>query len=154
MSTLEQLYAQADQRRTDKQLPYAGALMPAEAFKLLQLDPRVRLVDVRTRAELDWVGRPVVDELQYKHIEWTLYPGGTPNPDFAAQLRAALTPDTPVLFFCRAAVRSKRAATVATEAGFTQAYDVLEGFEGDKDNQGHRKTIEGWCYRGLPWIGA
>ena len=47
MSTLEQLYAQAEKRRLDNQLPYAGALSPAEAFELLQLDPRTRLVDVR-----------------------------------------------------------------------------------------------------------
>ena len=68
MSTLEQLYAQATQRADQNQLPYAGAILPAEAFELLQLDPSVRLVDVRTRAELDWVGRPAIDTAQYSHI--------------------------------------------------------------------------------------
>lgn len=154
MSTLEQLYAQADKRRAENQLPYAGALSPAEAFELLQLDPRVRLVDVRTRAELDWVGRPVIGDGQYAHVEWTRYPGGVPNGDFLAQLQAAVEPDTPVLFLCRSAARSKLAAVEAAKAGFTQAYDLLEGFEGDKDGQGHRKTVTGWCFRGLPWIGA
>jgi hypothetical protein len=75
MSTLEQLYAQAESRRSENRLPYAGALSPAEAFELLQLDPRARLVDVRTRAELDWVGRPVIGDGQYAHVEWTRYPG-------------------------------------------------------------------------------
>ncbi|WP_206996838.1 rhodanese-like domain-containing protein [Trinickia mobilis] len=154
MSTLEQLYAQADKRRADNQLMYAGAVSPAEAFELLQLDPRVRLVDVRTRAELDWVGRPVIGDGQYAHIEWTRYPGGVPNPEFLDQLRQVASPDTPVLFLCRSAARSKLAAVAASQAGFTQAYDLLEGFEGGKDGQGHRKTVEGWCYRGLPWIGA
>ncbi|MGF6753818.1 rhodanese-like domain-containing protein [Paraburkholderia sp. GAS334] len=154
MSTLEQLYAQAGKRRIENQLPYAGALSPAEAFELLQLDPRTRLVDVRTRAELDWVGRPLIGDGQYVHVEWTRYPGGVPNPEFLDQLGNAASPDTPVLFLCRSAARSKLAAIAATQAGFTQAFDLLEGFEGDKDGQGHRKTVSGWCFRGLPWIGA
>jgi rhodanese-related sulfurtransferase len=154
MSTLEQLYDQADKRRTENQLPYAGALAPAEAFELLQLDPATRLVDVRTRAELDWVGRPVIGDGQYAHVEWTRYPGAVPNQEFLEQLKQVAKPDTPVLFLCRSAARSKLAAIAATQAGFTKAYDLLEGFEGDKDGQGHRKTVSGWCFRKLPWIGA
>ncbi|CAB3747346.1 rhodanese-like domain-containing protein [Paraburkholderia humisilvae] len=154
MTTLEQLYAQAEKRRVDNQLPYAGALSPAEAFELLELDPRVRLIDVRTRAELDWVGRPLVGDGQYAHIEWTRYPGGVPNAEFIDQLRQVAKPDTPVLLLCRSAARSKLAAVAAAQAGFTKMMDLLEGFEGDKDSQGHRKTVSGWCFRGLPWIGA
>jgi rhodanese-related sulfurtransferase len=154
MSTLEQLYAQAGKRRVENQLPYAGAASPAEAFELLQLDPCARLIDVRTRAELDWVGRPLVGDGQYAHIEWTRYPGGVPNREFIDQLKQVAEPDTPVLFLCRSAARSKLAALAAAQAGFTHAYDLLEGFEGIKDGQGHRKTVDGWCCRGLPWIGA
>ena len=154
MSTLEQLYAQAEKRRLDNQLPYAGALSPAEAFELLQLDPGTRLVDVRTRAELDWVGRPVIGDGQYAHVEWTRYPGAVPNQEFRQHLGQVIKSDTPVLLLCRSAARSKLAAIAATQAGFTKAFDLLEGFEGDKDGQGHRKTVSGWCFRGLPWIGA
>lgn len=154
MATLDQLYTLADTRRTDNQLPYAGAVLPAEAFELLQLDPRTRLVDVRTRAELDWVGRPVIGDGQYAHVEWTRYPGAVPNQEFLQQLSQLASADTSVLFLCRSAARSKLAAIAATQAGFTKAYDLLEGFEGDKDGQGHRKTVSGWCFRGLPWIGA
>jgi rhodanese-related sulfurtransferase len=154
MSTLEQLYSKAAQRRAENHLPYAGAVLPAEAFELLQLDPRARLVDVRTRAELDWVGRPAIDGAQYAHLEWIRYPGSVPNAEFIEQLRQVATADTPLLFLCRSAARSKLAAVAAEKAGFTQAYDLLEGFEGDKDAQGHRKTVSGWCHRGLPWIGA
>ncbi|BBU27162.1 sulfurtransferase [Burkholderia sp. THE68] len=154
MSTLEQLYSQAGKRAADSNLTYAGALSPAEAFELLQLDPRVRLIDVRTRAELDWVGRPAIDGAQYAHIEWIRYPGSVPNAEFIEQLRQVATPDTPVVFLCRSAARSKLAAVAAQKEGYAQAYDLLEGFEGDKDGQGHRKTVAGWCFRGLPWIGA
>jgi rhodanese-related sulfurtransferase len=154
MTTLDQLYAQADQRRAEGQLAYAGALLPAEAFELLQLDPAARLVDVRTRAELDWVGRPLVGDSQYVHVEWTRYPGGVPNPDFIAQLKTQALAGTPIVFLCRSAARSKLAAVAAAQAGFTKAFDILEGFEGTKDGQGHRKTVEGWCHHKLPWIGA
>jgi rhodanese-related sulfurtransferase len=154
MTTLEQLYAEGARRANQNQLPYAGALLPTESFELLQLDPSVRLVDVRTRAELDWVGRPAIDGAQYAHIEWIRYPGSVPNPEFIAQLREVAGPDTPILFLCRSAARSKLAAVVAQREGFAKAYDLLEGFEGDKDSQGHRKTVSGWCFRGLPWIGA
>jgi rhodanese-related sulfurtransferase len=154
MSTLEQLYDQAAKRAAENQLPYAGAIAPAEAFELLQLDPSARLVDVRTRAELDWVGRPGVESAQYAHIEWIRYPGSVPNAEFIEQLRQVASPDTPILFLCRSAARSKLAAVLAQKEGFAKAYDLLEGFEGDKDGQGHRKTVSGWCFRGLPWIGA
>src|ERR1700730_10186793 len=117
MSTLEQLYAQAGKRRIENQLSYAGAASPAEAFELLQLDPRARLIDVRTRAELDWLGRPLVADGQYAHIEWTRYPGGVPNPEFIGQLKQVAEPDTPVLFLCRSAAGSKLAAVAAAQAG-------------------------------------
>jgi rhodanese-related sulfurtransferase len=154
MSSLAQLYTQAAKRRADLGLAYAGAVSPAEAFELLQLDTRARLVDVRTRAELDWVGRPLIGDGQYVNLEWSHYPGGAPNPEFIEQLRQVASVDTPILLLCRSAARSKAAAQAATQAGFEQAFDILEGFEGAKDGQGHRKTAEGWCFRGLPWIGA
>ncbi len=154
MSRTEQLLQHADARRQSGQLPYAGALSPTESLELLQAAPNARLVDVRTRAELDWVGRPQLPEGQYVHIEWIGYPGSVPNQAFLAQLAEIATPDTPLLFLCRSAARSKLAAKAATQAGYTHAYDVLEGFEGDKDGAGHRKMVSGWCMRGLPWIGA
>ena len=143
-------------RGTEAALPYAGALMPDEAFALLQ-SPEALLVDVRTLAELTWVGRPSIPSGQYAHIEWNGWPGGARNTQFIDQLHAAcgaLGPTRPVLLLCRSAVRSKAAAQLASEQGFTQVFDVLEGFEGDKDGAGHRKSVGGWCWRQLPWQGA
>ncbi len=77
-----------------------------------------------------------------------------PNAEFVNELKAALPADTPILFLCRSAARSKLAAVASTQAGFTKAFDLLEGFEGAKDAEGHRKTVDGWCFRKLPWIGA
>ncbi|HTD05931.1 rhodanese-like domain-containing protein [Undibacterium sp.] len=146
--------AMAQQRGKDGALPYAGAVTPNEAFSLLQTDSKVILVDVRTNAERDWVGRVTIAEQQHKSVQWSLYPGGTPNPDFLSQLLAAASKDATILFLCRSGVRSRHAAKLATENGYTQCYDILEGFEGDKDTEGHRKSVGGWCKAGLPWAGA
>ncbi|MCG2586003.1 rhodanese-like domain-containing protein [Massilia sp. TS11] len=133
---------------------YAGAVTPPEAFALLQADAGVKLVDVRTNAERDWVGRVAIPEGQHLAVQWATYPGGVPNPEFIAQLEAEAGKDEVLLFLCRSGVRSKHGARLATEHGFAQCYDILEGFEGDKDGAGHRKTVGGWCHAGLPWLGA
>jgi rhodanese-related sulfurtransferase len=152
MSTTDEILASARQRAPDQ--PYAGAVTPQEAFDLLRTDPRVKLVDVRTNAERDWIGRPAIPNAQHGAVQWTLYPGGAPNPDFALQLQNVAAPDDVVLFLCRSGVRSRHAARVATELGYRNAFDILEGFEGDRDADGHRKSVGGWCKAGLPWVGA
>jgi rhodanese-related sulfurtransferase len=144
----------ARQRGQEKQLPYSGAVTPQEAYELLQNNPKVKLVDVRTDAERDWVGRVAIPEAQHAAVQWNLYPGGTPNPEFLSQLQQAADKDNILLFLCRSGVRSRHAAKLATENGYANSFDILEGFEGDKDAQGHRKTVAGWCKAGLPWTGA
>lgn len=148
------ILAVARERAQSNQLPYAGALTPQEAYALLQSDPKVKLVDVRTNAERDWIGRPDIATQQHVAVQWNLYPGGTPNPDFLPQLSQLLEKDDVLLFLCRGAVRSKHAAKLATEHGYAHSFDILEGFEGEKDTAGHRKTVNGWCHAELPWIGA
>lgn len=152
MTTTAAILDQARERSPDQ--PYAGAVTPREAYELLRNDPHVKLIDVRTNAERDWIGRPVIAEPQHGAVQWTLYPGGAVNPDFAAQLQSVAAPDDVVLFLCRSGVRSRHAARVATELGYQNAFDILEGFEGDRDGDGHRKTVGGWCKAGLPWVGA
>lgn len=152
MTTLDSLLAQARERAAGQ--PYAGAVTPEEAFALLRSDPRVKLVDVRTNAERDWVGRVAIPEAQHLAVQWATYPGGQPNPEFGAQLEQLAHKDEVLLFLCRSGVRSRHSARVATERGFAESYDILEGFEGDRDAEGHRKTIGGWCKAGLPWVGA
>jgi rhodanese-related sulfurtransferase len=135
-------------------LPYAGAVTPQEAHELIQANPAVRLIDVRTNAERDWVGRVAIDDAQHGAVQWSTYPGGVPNPDFIDQLSAVAGKDDVLLFLCRSGVRSRHAAKLATENGYANSFDILEGFEGDKDAEGHRKTVGGWCKAGLPWLGA
>ncbi|MCU0869475.1 MAG: rhodanese-like domain-containing protein [Burkholderiales bacterium] len=135
-------------RARDQGVAYDGAVLPAEARHLLDALPSARLVDVRTRAEWDYVGR-VPGSLE---IEWQRWPGGVPNAAFMDELQLAV-PDraTPLLFMCRSGARSHAAATAAKAAGYRQVFNVLEGFEGDRDAAGHRNTIGGWRAAGLPW---
>ncbi|MQR02408.1 rhodanese-like domain-containing protein [Glaciimonas soli] len=142
------------QRGLDEKLPYAGACTPTEALNILQAHPNAILVDVRTNAERDWVGKVAINEAQHQTVQWNLYPGGVPNSDFLQQLAQGALKDSILLFLCRSGVRSRHAAKLATENGYANCFDILEGFEGDKDAQGHRKNVSGWCKAGLPWIGA
>lgn len=146
MSDIEGIKRSARERGSAQNLPYAGALLPAEAHELMKSG--VRLVDVRTRAELEWVGR-VAGALP---VEWNTWPGGKPNPEFLAQLSEHVEKAEPVMFLCRSGGRSHNAAAAATSAGYRECYNVLEGFEGDKDANQHRNTVNGWRCHGLPWV--
>jgi len=101
MSSLTLLQT-ARQRGQEQGLPYAGALTPTEAHDLLQADSSVLLVDVRTNAERDWVGKVTINEKQHFAVQWNVYPGGNQNPDFLAQLiSVSADKDTVILFLCR-----------------------------------------------------
>lgn len=138
----------AKQRGKQMGLPYAGALTPAEAHEVVQQHAKAILVDVRTRAEWDWVGR-VPNAVE---VEIMSYPGNLPNDAFVDELATKVPKDAVVMFLCRSGGRSHNAASFATEAGFKNCYNVLEGFEGDRDANGHRGNVGGWRAAGLPWV--
>ncbi|MDR3322847.1 MAG: rhodanese-like domain-containing protein [Zoogloeaceae bacterium] len=147
MGKLSDLLQLAQERAQSLGLSYAGALTPAEANEVWQLAPKAKLVDIRTHAELDFVGR-IPDSVE---IEWNRYPGEALNPHFLLQLKRQVDRETLVMFICRSGKRSDLAAASATEAGYTACYNVLEGFEGDQNANGQRGTLGGWRLAGLPW---
>lgn len=147
MGKITAILQAAQQRAREMNLPYEGALYPDEAYEVLQSAPGAKLVDVRSRAELDWVGR-IPDAVE---IEWATYPGMKPNPNFTAQLEQEVDKEALVMFICRSGMRSNAAAMAATKAGYSDCYNVLEGFEGEKDADEHRNTLGGWRVAGLPW---
>ena len=147
MGRVRQLLDLAHARAAELKLPFAGAVTPREAHELLDLVPHARLVDVRTRAEWEWVGR-VPGAIE---IEWQDWPGKVLNPHFLDILAHTITRDNLLLFLCRSGVRSAAAAKAVTEAGFADCYNVLEGFEGNKDANGQRNRTGGWRAAGLPW---
>ena len=124
---------------------YAGNIAPELAWQWVQSGQAV-MVDVRTDAERDWVGK--VPGAQA--VAWKQWPSMEANPDFDAQLRAAVPVGQKVVLLCRSGVRSVAAARRATSLGL-EAYNILEGFEGDVDAHGQRGHLGGWRKRGLPW---
>jgi len=148
METLQEILARARERAQQLKLPYAGALLPVEAYALMQSLPEAKLVDVRTSAELEWVGR-VPGGVP---IEWNTWPGGARNPNFLAEFETRISKNAIAMFLCRSGVRSHNAAIAVTESGHANAYNVLQGFEGDKDPDGRRNRVGGWRFAGLPWV--
>ncbi len=124
---------------------YAGNISPQLAWQWVQ-DGEAVLVDVRTDAEREWVGF-VPGAVG---LAWKQWPGMALNPAFDEGLRAALPAGKKAVMLCRSGVRSIAAARRATELGF-EAYNILEGFEGDPDNLAQRGHRGGWRYHGLPW---
>lgn len=131
----------ADVARAD----YAGDVTPQRAWHWVQCGEAV-LVDVRSDAERAWVGY-VPDAV---NVPWKQWPGMTMNPQFDDQIRAAAAGGRKLVLLCRSGVRSVAAARRAAELGL-QAYNILEGFEGDPDEHAQRGRRGGWRYHGLPW---
>lgn len=129
---------------------YAGDITPQQAWAVLTDNPAAVLVDVRTEAEWRFVGVPDLAGLgrEVVYLEW-VDATGTPNENFARELVERVS-NGPVVLLCRSGNRSIPAAAAATAAGLTPAYNVLDGFEGDLDEHGHRGGT-GWRAVGLPW---
>jgi rhodanese-related sulfurtransferase len=134
-------------------MSYAGDITPEDAWKMFSDNPDAVLVDVRTDAEWRFVGVPDLSSLGREpvFIEWNGVDGKR-NERFVDDLvEAGVTPgERPVVFLCRSGKRSIPAAEAATSAGIGPSYNVLDGFEGDLDEHGHRGG-KGWRALGLPW---
>ena len=139
------IFDRAAVRRVELDVEYAGAVTPPEAWALVRRGAAT-LIDVRTAPEFKFVGR-VPDTA---NVVWH---GADPvaSAAFALALRTATSADTPLLLLCRGGVRSDAAAAAATEAGFRAVYNVLEGFEGQRDHTERRGFVDGWRKHGLPW---
>jgi rhodanese-related sulfurtransferase len=135
-------------------LDYAGEVSAAEAWQRLQADPKAQLLDVRTVAEWNFVGLADLSSLgrRVHCVEWQGFPTGARNPAFVAESSQALgDKDVPVLVMCRSGARSRAAAIALTQAGYGQAINIADGFEGDADEDGHRGNRNGWKQADLPW---
>lgn len=147
LESIEKILSQAHMRAEQTGLPYAGAVTPTEAYALISQDADAVVVDVRSRAELELVGRVPVAT----HVEWAFYPGMVANTEFAAQLLAQVDKSRTVVFMCRTGGRSHNAALLAQQLGYSKAYNMVEGFEGEANELKQRTLINGWKHAGLPW---
>ena len=139
VETPEAILARAGGRALKMGLSYAGAVTPAEAFRLREAGVAI-IVDVRTAPEYQIVGHVAGTPL----IEWPRDADRLALASFLDALRLECDPSQTILLICRSGVRSHYAAQLAAHAGFGHAYNVLEGFEGDQPGNG-------WRDRGLPW---
>jgi rhodanese-related sulfurtransferase len=135
----EEILARAGERRVVMGLPYAGAVTPTEAWDLEKAGA-AKIVDVRTLPEWQFVGHVPDAPL----IEWPRNGTEEQLRDFLGKLQESFEPGERLLFLCRSGVRSHSAAELAAGAGFTGAYNILEGFEGATPDKG-------WRAAGLPW---
>ncbi len=131
-------------------------LSPQEAWDLLQSDPRAVLLDIRSTMEFLFVGHPK----GAVHLAWIDEPDWEVNPHFVTEARKLMLGgkisdreggSAPIILICRSGKRSKEAGKALIEAGFSDVYDVNEGFEGDLDEHHQRGTLGGWRYHKLPW---
>ena len=133
---------------------YAGDVTPKEAWNILGTEKDSYLVDCRTAAEWSFVGVPNISALgkEATFAEWVRFPGGINNPDFVNNVKnAGVGSNATILFLCRSGQRSIDAAIAMSEAGYPNSYNILEGFEGDKDDKNQRGQLGGWKLSGLPW---
>ena len=128
-------------------LSFAGSIPPREAWRLVQSGAAV-LVDVRSAEERKFVGHVPGSA----HVAWATGTSLNRNPRFVRELEAKVRKDEVVLLLCRSGKRSALAAEAATKAGFTSAFNILEGFEGEIDERQHRGVSGGWRFRELPWV--
>ncbi|MEM7238437.1 MAG: rhodanese-like domain-containing protein [Pseudomonadota bacterium] len=133
---------------------------PIDAYTTLAQGPNSLLIDVRTRAEWQFVGLPDLAGVSKETIlaEWIQFPNMGPNPSFLDEITRVITAQIPdrLFFICRSGSRSLAAAQAVAglaeqRGGPTHCTNVLEGFEGELDSDGHRGTLNGWKARGLPW---
>lgn len=137
---------------------YSGDIDVEAAWADLKASPKAVLVDVRTTAEWTFVGLPNLASVGKETVlvAWNEFPPGQDLSDFTGRLTAELEArgigtDASLYFLCRSGVRSRHAAIAATQAGYGPCYNVMRGFEGDLDAEGHRATEGSWKAAGLPW---
>ncbi len=131
-------------------------LTSVDAKALMDTDEISYLIDIRSSMEFLFIGHPV----GAVHIPWMDEPDWETNPHFAVDIRklllgGAVCTDKDhcanVILICRSGNRSEIAGQALLEAGLQRVHHIVDGFEGDKDDNSHRSTLNGWRYHGLPW---
>lgn len=130
----------------ENNLPYAGSVNPPQAWQLFN-SGEATLVDVRSNEERHFVGHVPGSA----HVAWATGTSLTRNPRFVRELEAKVSKDSVIVLLCRSGKRSALAAEAATKAGFSHVFNILEGFEGEINEDKHRGLTGGWKFHALPW---
>jgi len=124
-----------------------GHLSSKEAWDFLIKNPDAKLIDIRSSMEFLFIGHPSMSI----HIGWMEEPDWDINPNFVEDIKRVQLDNCPIVMICRSGNRSEQAGQQLLEAGLTNIYHISDGFEGDRDDNNHRGTVNGWRFAGLPW---
>ena len=125
-----------------------------QCFERLSEESSSYLVDVRTKPEWLFVGLPDLQSLNKQTIcvSWNVYPNMEINVNFESEiLESGINKQDVIFLICRSGNRSCDAAEFLASRGFTNCFNVIDGFEGQNDLNHQRSTINGWKYYKLPW---
>jgi len=134
--------------------PLFDNISSTKGWEMLAENKSSALVDVRTTEEWSLVGIPIISSLgkELIKIEWLKSPSMVKNTNFKTHLMEQVKDkSTPLIFICRSGGRSLAAAEEMLEAGYSECYNIEDGFEGEPDQNGHRGNISGWKFNNLPW---
>ena len=125
-----------------------------QCFERLSEESSSYLVDVRTKPEWLFVGLPDLQSLNKQTIcvSWHMYPEMEINENFKSEiLESGINKQDTIFLICRSGNRSYDAAEFLASRGFTNCFNVTDGFEGGNNPNHQRSTIDGWKYYKLPW---
>ena len=151
-----------------KQTPQGLYMTAQDAYNERMENPKASLfVDVRTRAELEFVGMTNMVDINIPYMvhdpesfnEKKNKFVSEPNSNFSIAFsdsikRKGFNKDSKIIVMCRSGSRSAKAANLLSQLGYKNVYSVVDGFEGDKAKSGLTKgqrTVNGWKNAGLPW---
>lgn len=164
------LLAEVDVKKLSKKklTPQGLYLTAKEAHDTKIEDPKGSLfIDVRTRAELEFVGMTDVVDANIPYMTHDIDTwnekkkrfNSEPNSNFSIAMddlikKKGLSKGDKIIVMCRSGSRSSKAANLLSQLGYNNVYSVVDGFEGDKaksgPNKGHR-VVNGWKNANLPW---
>ncbi len=160
----------------------AKKILSLEAYDMLNTVPDTFLIDVRTRAEYQFVGHPPMAYLfpymfttnnLAKADDKYMYQFSQKNKDFVKEISKVFKKTDNLLIIGRDGTRSALAVKDLVDEGFKKISHVIDGFEGPKfptfkDNNRHKfyrqlakrnkiygfkhRRYYGWQWWGLPWI--
>jgi rhodanese-related sulfurtransferase len=134
-----------------------------QAYEMWKADPeKVLILDVRTPEEFLFVGHPPMAwkvPVAVQSYEWDAARGQFPMkpcPDFVSRLVGVAKPTDTILVMCRSGGRSALAVNMLAKAGFTKAYNIVDGMEGDPVQEPGslflgQRLKNGWKNSGAPW---
>ena len=153
----------ASQVSKSRQTPFGLYLTPKEAFAAISASPEIVMIDVRDPVEISFVGHPkpmdgnvplrtISREFDPKSGAYKMISNANFVDDVDALMkRLGFSKNDPVFVTCRSGPRSAVAARLLHKAGYTNVWNLIEGFEGSIDPTTGARSKNGWRNAGLPW---